>query len=432
MTPQSPFMVVAAVAPARAAALRSLLDTMNVEPGIADPANALVPFAQFEQIHFARFVLLDDATEDDIAIHQWPRPRFPLYLTFMGDCDGAARDMLADLARRAGSGLAQIFAHCEDFNPQGDLYAWLCEHNVPVQANYVNWLGRTVREVREDHALQRMLSARLADSDIRAIGSAEAKRIELARFVKTEVQAGRLALTPPAPTPFGWQISNALYLVSVPLVGLFLLPLLIVLTPFIVIALRRREKHDPEYYPRPDPQALQVLRTQEDRDVTNQFSALGSVKPGWFRRWLVSVVLLLIDYACRHVFNRGHLGRVRTIHFARWVFFDNKARVLFISNYDGSHEAYMDDFVNKVAWGLNLVFSNGIGWPRTDWLIKRGARLEQRFKYYQRRHQIPSQVWYKACPGLTLVDMVRNQRIREGLQQAWMSDAQALAWLRLL
>jgi hypothetical protein len=35
--------------------------------------------------------------------------------------------------------------------------------------------------------------------------------------------------------------------------------------------------------------------------------------------------------------------------------------MLFASNYDGSLESYMDDFINKVAWGLNLVFSNGVG-----------------------------------------------------------------------
>jgi hypothetical protein len=92
----------------------------------------------------------------------------------------------------------------------------------------------------------------------------------------------------------------------------------------------------------------------------------------------------------------------------------------------------MDDFINKVAWGLNLVFSNGIGWPRTDWLILRGARIEQKFKPYQRRHQLPTQVWYKAYPGLGLVDLARNQRIREGLQAGAMSEAQALQWLRLL
>jgi len=141
---------------------------------------------------------------------------------------------------------------------------------------------------------------------------------------------------------------------------------------------------------------------------------------------------VLIDYACRHVFTRGHLARVQTIHFARWVFLDDRSRVLFTSNYDGSHQGYMDDFINKVAWGLNLVFSNGVGWPRTRWLIFGGARIEQRFKPYQRRHQVPTQVWYKAYPGLTLGDLWRNQRIRDGLLQPRMSDEQAVAWLGLL
>ena len=159
---------------------------------------------------------------------------------------------------------------------------------------------------------------------------------------------------------------------------------------------------------------------------------MGAVKPGLFRRGLVTLLLVLIQYACRHVFTRGHLARVQTIHFARWAFLDDKTRVVFTSNYDGSHQGYMDDFINKVAWGLNLVFSNGIGWPRTRWLIFGGARHEQRFKYFQRRHQIPTQVWYKAYPGLTLADMRRNQRIREGLERSYMNEAQALAWLRLL
>ena len=174
------------------------------------------------------------------------------------------------------------------------------------------------------------------------------------------------------------------------------------------------------------------MQDLEDRDVSNQYTAIGPVKPGLFRRALVSVLLVLIDYACRHVFTRGHLARVQTIHFARWVFLDDRSRVLFTSNYDGSHQGYMDDFINKVAWGLNLVFSNGIGWPRTRWLIFGGARIEQRFKPYQRRHQVPTQVWYKAYPGLTLGDLWRNQRIREGLLQPRMSDEQAVAWLGLL
>ena len=170
----------------------------------------------------------------------------------------------------------------------------------------------------------------------------------------------------------------------------------------------------------------------EDHDVSNQFSAMGSLKPGFVRLWTTRFVLLAIDYAARHVYTRGRLARVRTIHFARWVFLDGTKRMLFFSNYDGSLESYMDDFINKVGFGLNVVFSNGIGYPRTRWLILDGCDDERKFKEYLRRHQMPTQVWYKAYPGLTAVDLERNVRIREGLESASLSDRDARDWVALL
>ena len=125
----------------------------------------------------------------------------------------------------------------------------------------------------------------------------------------------------------------------------------------------------------------------------------------------------LLDYSARHVYRRGYLTRVRTIHFARWVFLDDRKRLFFASNYDGSLESYMDDFINKVSWGINLVFSNGVGYPSTDWLIKRGARDEQAYKRVLHRHQLPTDVWYKAYPGLTVGDLNRNTRIRQGVER---------------
>ena len=425
-------MVVASIAPGQEPGLRTLLDTMNAQPGIADRANALLPFGAFDRLHFARFVILEDATLGDIALLGLPVPSPPKHLVFMGDCDGPSSELLVDLSRRAEAGLRKIFAHCADFDARGDVLDWMTAHEVPVAVNYVNWLGRTVVQIKEESALQRALAVRVPRNAAGQAADIQRIRRDLIAYVDAEVRAGRLTLTPPAATPLGWKIAKLCHAIAIPVAGVIALPLFIVLAPFVIIMLRRREKTDPEICPRPDPAALQTLRELEDRDVTNQFSALGSVKPGLFRRWLLIFVLLLTDYACRHIFNRGHLGRVQTIHFARWVFVDNKSRMVFASNYDGSHEAYMDDFVNKVAWGLNLTFSHGIGWPRTEWLIKRGARHEKNFKYFQRRHQIPSQVWYKAYPGLTLTDLARNQRIREGLERASMSDAQALAWLRLL
>ena len=208
--------------------------------------------------------------------------------------------------------------------------------------------------------------------------------------------------------------------------------MLIVLLVIGVIQLRRLEKSDPELCSRTDPAHASGLAVLEDHDVTNQFSAMGSLKPGVVRLWTTRLVLVAIDYAARHIYTRGRLARVRTIHFARWVFLDSRKRVVFLSNYDGSLESYMDDFINKVGFGLNVVFSNGIGYPRTSWLISGGCHDERKFKEYLRRHQMPTQVWYKAYPGLTANDLERNVRVREGFESAALSPDAADEWVALL
>jgi len=432
VTPQSHFVVVAAIAPGREAGLRKLLAAMNLEPGVADPINPVLPFGAFANLHFARFAVLGDATMADLEAFGLPRPKLPTYLLFMGDCDGSAEAQLTELVQRAGEGLRRIFSHCRGLDVRDDLLEWLMEHDRPVAAPYVNRIGRTVRQIREESALQQALSARVPRGVRDAAVDPQTLRRDLLNFVRTRQAAGSLLLTPSAPTPLGWRVGNTLHAIGLPLALLLLSPLLSVALPFVLVLLRWHERTDPEYCPRPRAAAVGEMQELEDHDLSNSFTALGAVKPGWFRLALVQALLLAIAWACRHVFGRGHLGRVRTIHFAHWVFLDNKMRVLFASNYDGSHEAYMDDFINKVAWGLNLVFSNGFGWPRTAWLLKQGARRELPFKYYQRGHQLPTQVWYKAYPGLTLSDMERNRCIREGFERVGMSDAEALTWLRLL
>jgi hypothetical protein len=177
---------------------------------------------------------------------------------------------------------------------------------------------------------------------------------------------------------------------------------------------------------------VDALAEAEDHQASNQFSAFGHVKPGRLRGWTLIVVFWLLDFGVRHLYARGRLARVGTIHFARWVFLDNRRRLFFGSNYDGSLDSYMDDFINKVAYGLNLVFSNGVGYPRTAWLLSGGAKHEQQFKYYLRRHQVPTQVWYKAYPSLTAADLACNTMIREGLERVSMREDEARAWLALI
>lgn len=434
MTPQSSFMVLAPLADGQEASLRALLASMNQQPGVVDPRNPLVPFGQFERLHFARFVILEARTGEDIAAYDIPPSQWPVSLVFIGDCDGPAGTFLAELVLRAGPGLRRIFAFCHGFSADVDVLAWMRQHECPPAANYVNWIGRTVVQIREEQALHAALIDHLQQQE-GAITPAEtpaAVRDRLIRFVAAERQAGRLSLSPPEPTPPGWRVRNLLHAVGVPAALLILAPFLLLASPLLAYQLRAREKTDPEIAPRPDADHVRRMTALEDHDVTNQFTVFGDLKPGRFRRWTTMFLLWLLDYSARHIYNRGHLTRVQTIHFARWVFLDDRKRLFFASNYDGSQESYMDDFINKVAWGVNLVFSNGVAYPRADWLIKRGARNEQTYKRVLRRHQLPTDVWYKAYPGLTAVDLERNGRIRAGLEQSTMTDSEVRAWLRLL
>ncbi len=425
-------MIMATIDPLREAELRQLLASMNRIPGDLDLHNSLVPFAQLDKVHFARFVIMDDGTLNDITVYGLPRVDYPLYLAFLGDIDGTIDEFLTHLALKAGDGLRRIFSCCKEYKPDVDLLVWLKAQNVTPGANYVNWVGRTMLQVRQEEALRQSIEGFLQrnSATLQAMPLRQT-RDKVKAFVTAERQAGRITLTPEEPTQFAWRVRNFLNLIGLPLLSLVFLPLLLLYLPFFLIQLRWLERSDTQVAPRVDPAHATLLASIEDHDTTNQFSAMGSLKPGVFRKLTISAVLVVIDYTARHIFNKGRLARVTTIHFARWVFLDGGKRVIFASNYDSSLESYMDDFINKVAFGLNVVFSNGIGYPRTNWLLLGGAKDEQTFKDFLRRHQLPTQVWYNAFPGLTALDRRRNALIREGLEQTSMADSEIREWLQL-
>jgi hypothetical protein len=427
-------MVLAPIDPAHEAQLRQLLDSMNHAPGQVNAGNPLVPFAQFDALHFARFVILNDGTLNDVRAYGGePAPTYPLYLAFLGDIDGEVDRFLKELVARAGDGLRMIFSCCVGFTAQTDLVSWMKSHEAPPIAAYVNSRGRTARQIQEEAALRAALEIHLK-TNASEFGklSARAAHAKLRQFLKAEMASGRLKLTPEAATPIGWWIMNALHLVGVPLLFLLLLPLLILIAPIYVFCLRRLETSDPELCWRVPQAYSDALSLAEDHFVTNQFVAMGSLKPGLVRLMTAIGVLSTVNYAARHFVRPGRLGRIRTIHFARWVFLDGKKRMVFFSNYDGTVESYMDDFINKTGFGLNAVFSAGIGYPRVNWLVLDGCSDEQKYKDFLRRHTLPSQVWYKAYPALTAIDLERNTRIRRGLESTSLSEEEARDWAALL
>jgi hypothetical protein len=428
MIPQDSFIVVAAVADERVEPLRALLATMTLPgfPGTADPKNSILPFGEFDAIHFARLVVLEDNTLGDRAPYLKLPKKEPTYLCLMVDCDGDATALMRQIAKQCVD-LKQVFALCADFRDTDNLERFMAAHRVKASASYVNWVGRSVVQAREEARLRELLREMLPRISSR---EPQAMLEELREAVKAP-------LTPIPSTPAEWRKRNLFHLLAPIIVATVLLIAVPVVTVSLAIlafvaflvALRRHELHDPIIEDPYDQAWVARLRLGEDHDVTNQYTALGSIKPGRFRIGLERVVLYVINWAARHIFTRGGLGRIGTIHFAHWVLIDDNRRAFFCSNYDGGHEAYMDDFINKAGFGLNLSFSSAIAYPETDWLIKKGAWREMKFKRFQRWHQIPTDVWYKAYPGLTARDLARNTRVRNGFEKGSMSGDEIRRWL---
>jgi hypothetical protein len=155
------------------------------------------------------------------------------------------------------------------------------------------------------------------------------------------------------------------------------------------------------------------------------------VKQGWLRRTTLWLVLAAVNLIARATATDGELSGIPSIHFAHWSLIDNGCRLLFLSNFDGSWENYLDDFIDKASHGLTGVWSNTLNFPRTYFLIFGGATDGSRFKAVARNSQTVTNAWYSAYRDLTVQGIDNNSNIREDINKAL--DAKSTqTWLRRL
>ena len=422
LTRQLPVTIIAPVRPRQLAPLRRLLERIGEDAA----GNAELPFGRLRTAHYARLVLLEESRDlDGDAI--------PAQLLYMSDIDEPLSDHLDDLLGLA-PGLDRVFGRCEGYPARRELTResrrrWLERHMIETQAFYVNTVGRTVIQIQRESLLHTEIEQFLDRGDWAGHDPLEV-RAAIQDHVNTvaEFAWARAPVSGPAPL----DVARDIVAVALPVVGaVAAAPVLVPLLPIYALLLRWHELHDAVETERLPAAHERRLAELEDRGPVNQFSAVGSLKPGLLRRVTIGVALRGLDLAARHVFNHGSLVGVKTIHFAHWTTLDSGRRMIFASNYDGTVKSYNDDFIDKVWWGTNLVFSNGVGWPRSFLLIWGGLKDEQAFKNYLRRHQIPTQVWYSAYPDLTAVNIDNNAKIRAGLVGS-MDSKEAEQWLRLL
>jgi hypothetical protein len=417
--PQVAVTVVAPVRRGREQALSRLLRSMG--DGVSN--ERVIAFGRLSGVHFARLVLVPPAEAGGFSS-----------LIYMSDVDGSQAGHLEDLAGQ-GEGIDRVFGQCDGYPDApataAERAAFLGARAVRADTSYVNRPGRTVAQVRQEARLHDEIEAYLDSArpelerrsalEVRALVQGFVERDPRLRFARS-----------PAPRPeLAERVRNALDFARLPAVVLVLTPLLAVAAPPWIVLLRLHERRDPAPDVRPDPAQVAMIASLEDHLAQNSFTALGRVKPGPFRRLTSTALLWIADWATPHLFANADLAGVKTIHFARWVFLDDKRRLIFASNYDGSLETYMGDFIDKVAWGLNAIFSNGVGYPRTNWLVRDGAWNEGAFKHYIHTHQVPAHVWYTAYGNLTNANIEQNARIRAGLYGR-MTPSDAERWLELL
>lgn len=367
-----------------------------------------IVFAALTTVHFMRWVIVETTSDGGAGT-----------LLFESNHDGTIHAHLDDLLRAGAPGLHAIYQHCEDYPAElGGSAApeafknYLIGRTIPHSAFHVGAHGKSVAQIRVEAEVRSAIGdfldqrRRVSDWPI----SRERLHAEIVRHV---IARGLLAKfhdeAPLAPRVQRGRLILALAALAAPYLPL--LPLL----PAALWLLRYKERHDREGAYGTASDGINRLAEREDRLTQNQLSHSVLVKNGPFRRWLLRIVLRAIDIVARFESNQGSLGGITTIHFARWVILDDGRRLVFFSNYDGSWESYLGDFIDKSAVGLTAIWSNTIGFPRTKWLIAQGARAENRFKAWTRDHQIETQLWYSAYPDLTVRNILQNQRICRGL-----------------
>lgn len=398
--------------------LKQVLDVVN-----ADSAhNALLPFAEIPTTHFGRLLLIENLSSGPV-------------LLLMIDADAPLEPVVDNLVDRGARGLDLLFGLCVDYPPPGrrthaTRLQYLHSRTVGVDMFYVHTVGRTLQQVRQEARLRQAIEGfvnRLQQGEGPSLSALELRSAAQAFVAADPELAWARSPAPPVDLPF--QIQETLHKIGVPLLLLACVPVLIPAALVWLVALRVHEITDPAPDYALDPVRLRELSQLEDFVVQNAISTLAEIKPSWFWYLTATIFYGVANYASRHVYNNGDLAGLKTVHFARFMRLDNKQRVLFTSYYDGSLEAYNNDFIDLVGWVLNAMFGTQENYPKTRFLFADGATDERGFKTFLRGHQIPTQVWYSAYPELSAINVDNNAQLRAGLYGTMrLSDAEA--WLR--
>jgi hypothetical protein len=391
--------------------------------------NELMPYNKMQRIHFSRWVIMDATTDVE------GNP-IPAHLLFESDYDGKESDHINEMLDFGMPGLIKIFRTCKGFPDKenvsrGEVLAFIQQHNAPKTGLFIGAWGRSVSEIRQEQKLYFAIEDYLDGNREQLVKESPLQIRNKVRDYVWSKPDFAWSKVPPGKRSFRQNLLHYGELVYLLCCLVVLFPFLLVMVITALIMLRRQELKEPPTDHHLDKSKVSLLQKHEKFNLQNQFSAVGNIKPGTFRLRFLKKTLWMINRVSRYVFNKGKLATIPSIHFARWVFLDNHKRLIFISNYDGTSDQYLTDFVNKQPAPMSAIFCHMMDFPKTKWLVLEGARDMKGFVAWARKKQIPSQVWYSAYKDLTVKNIIANTNVRVGLYGS-MNEKKAQQWLNLL
>jgi hypothetical protein len=320
--------------------------------------NNLIKFNQSPSTHFARFVVLD----------RNPGCRLLFSACYSGDL----AHYIDELVSTVGQGLETIFSSCLEYSPGIWLDAvkageFVRRYDVGYQVFVVAFPNTSPAEILRNQGTRKTLNAILDEPFSRAA-------------IESLLPDG-LNLPVPRASRAGTGTSK--------------------LTDFLDSLFVKKRTTQSNVIVKTESDLLNI----EDRVVQNQMTVI-SPNGHAFARLILRGIFLLTQIRMRVT---SSISTLPTIHFAQWSILDGGDNLLFESNYDGTWENYIDDFVDYAFLGLDAI------WGRSPVYPPGGSRNIEAFKSVIRNQQYPAQIFYSAYPDCSVQnvndDILLNQAL---------------------
>ena len=468
--------------------LRDILRSMKYT--LEDGDHVLANFKEAADVHYLRWLIIDDP---DCPFFQGKDIDGPPQLVFSSNFDGTIENHIEDLSRdnlrpledERNPGVLdpnknlidQIYGCCDGYpdfyngstnklDPEGREKArqsYFHDHSVKAAAFYKGSPKRSVEQILNENLLRERIRELLEEKKVSGKSAKEMHRaLRQLVYSDDKFNWAKEKFKMPRRNWFKWLLLVITIIILLPVVLIWLL--------IVQLKYEPKDKYWETYRSQMDPKLVEELEEYEDLtdgqridpmtnkpiprviNYQNQFSQLVDVKPGWVRLITFKAMMLFASTLIPIKYVKGTLLNIPTIHFARWVLFDTDKptkRVLFFSNFDGSWQQYLGDFIDQSGWGLSAIFSNTAIFPKTNWLgltgigsmhnilpksknfFPGGAYDEEHFLAWSRSTELPTAIWYSAYPELSIKNVNNNSRIRVMLNQD-LSERKAKKFFELI